>query len=311
MFMALGVPLACSPMPRGPSDPIDAGADDKEPSALVIPLEVQEESPSEDARILEEVSAMDRAAQWAWAVSKMPALATHGEVDKSDELWAEFRRHAAKHSTLWVRLPDRGCNLVRGTWDDEYFSGRAHVVAKISGNTKTVRFESVTIDRDGIVFSGPHGEELTRDLRTGWRVTGGYGVGSARSHVLDGISEVRGKTAYYGAYAYSLTIECVQQIVYDELCIDGTKRHCERCGSLWARPHASNRSWGRGSPGAWGSSARPHDCSEPCPPDTNTANLPALEHVMRGRRFFASDGPVAAVHTSKRACENDPKIAPD
>jgi hypothetical protein len=322
LMVFVGMLFACAVVPRSGSDPIEpprpvepqpgsiapSAAESASATVSVPHSEPPAEPSSEEARILAEVETMDRAERWAWAVSAMPDLAGHSEIDPAPEHWAEFRRRASGRPLLWVRSRGTRCFVARGVWEDEEFHGRAHVATTITGDTKLVRYESIRIDAYGITLTGPHGEDFTRDRRGRWQETGGYGVGSMRTVAERSISAVRSGAAYYGGYVYTLTIECRGRISYEERCTDGTTRRCERCGGLWAHPHADGMGWGTGGVSGWGTGARLRDCSEPCPPDPDTPRIPALNLAVKGRRFFDASDPVASVYTSRKACEGDPRM---
>lgn len=251
---------------------------------------------------------MEPAARWTWAVGTMPELAEHREAGVAAERWADFRRLAGARTTLWVRPRGDRCFAVRGAWEEEGFFGRARETVKIKGDTKSVRFESVEMTEVGISLSGPHGEEFVRDARGRWQENGGFGLGSFAT-IADGpVFEVTRKAAYYGGIAYSLTIVCNASSVQEDRCTDGTTRRCERCSSLWARPHGPQM----GSAGSWTSHTsagdRQVDCSAPCPPDLLTARLVALNVVMQGRIFMMTDAPDAAVYMDAATCRGDRRM---
>lgn len=260
------------------------------------------------ARALAEVSAMDSAARWAWAVAAMPELAEHREVGSPGERLAELRRLAGGRTALWVRIRGERCFAVRGSWEDDGFVGRAREVATIAGETRTVRFESVTITEHGISASGPHGDEFVRDARGRWQPAGGFGLGSGATLVDRSISEVVGGVAYYGGYDYTLTIECLSRHTQEERCTDGSLRRCERCTGLWARPHAAGMVWGGFGTSQASAGAGPVDCSAPCPADPHTPRIAALDLAMQGRRFLADEAPVAALYLDARTCRGDRRM---
>lgn len=293
-------PVVAAPQPS-PDPP--AAVRVAEPVAVV-----PDRAEDEQARVLAEVGAMDPAARWAWAVSVMPELAAHREEDPGPAAWAAFHRHAAGRRALWVRTRGARCFAARGAWEEQSFFGRARVSTRIRGDTKSVEYESVEIDAGSITVSGPHGEVFTRDARGRWQLSGGHGVGSMAALAERPVSEFRRGAAYYGGQDYTVTVECVGRISYEERCTDGTTRRCARCGGLVDRIHAVGM-YRAGSGVGWSTSSTPRDCSEPCPPDVHGPRIAALGLVVAGRRFHAVEAPVAAVYTSRAACESDRRMA--
>lgn len=245
---------------------------------------------------------------WAWAVSVLPELATHSEVDPGVDALARFVGwFAGGAKRVHVLLAGR-CHALAGEADADGFHGGWHTRETITGDTREVTTMDFSITRYGISESGPGGKVYERE-RGGWRAVGAFATGSGASLVDNPMSAADDRQVTFAGYWYRLEPKCREFEAIQQTCGDGSARVCRRCTRLAVERRADRMAWSTPTV-TIGRVPVPADCSQPCPVDEQTALLPRLAEVLKGRNFagtLADVGP--SVFRSAKDCDRERRRA--
>ena len=284
------VALARAPAPApAPAEPAPASAEPAPASAEPAP------------------ASAEPAPTWQWAVSVLPELAGHSEVDPGEAALARFVGwFGAGGSGRVYLLLDGVCHAVDGTMSEDGFHGSWQTKVTIRGNERRVSGMSLEITRGGVTESGPGGLIYERDRRGRWQEVGGYGVGSFATIVDEPMSAADDQSLTFAGYWYGLEPSCERTESVTWTCIDGGQLRCERCAHVGLRRRVEGRGGGGGTIGGGRVERTPVDCTRACPADEWTPLLPRLATALAGRRFsgvLERAGPV--VFRGARSCARE------
>lgn len=242
---------------------------------------------------------------WAWAVSVLPELATHSEVDPGVDALARFVGwFAGGARRVHVLLAGR-CHAISGEADADGFHGGWHRRETITGNTREVTTMDFSITRYGISESGPGGKVYERE-RGGWREVGAFATGSGGALVDHPMSAADERQVTFAGYWYRLAPKCREFDAVQQTCSDGAARVCRRCTRLALEPRAERMAWSTPTVTVGRIDPAPADCSQPCPADEQTALLPRLAEVLKGRNFAGTlTGVGPTVFRGAKDCERE------
>jgi hypothetical protein len=244
---------------------------------------------------------------WEWALSVLPELAEHSEVDPSEAALARFVGWFDAGGSPRVHvLLDGTCHAVDGSMSGDGFHGDWRRQVTIEGDERRVSGYDLEIGRGGITESGPGGTIYQRDEKGRWQEAGGFGTGCFEVLVDRSMSAADERSVTFAGYLYRLEPVCAGTSTVTQTCMGGGERRCERCSGVWLRPVADRMGWGRGAIGIGHVAPTPADCTQPCPADEWTPRLPRLAAALRGRHFHGTlegEGPV--VFRSAKGCARE------
>lgn len=244
---------------------------------------------------------------WEWAVSVLPELAGHSEVDPADAALTRFLGWFADGRAPRVHLLFAGaCHAIRGTIDSDGFHGGWRNQVTIVGGERRVTGMSLDITRGGVTESGPGGVIYRRDAKGRWQEVGGFGTGHFESIVDSPLRAADERSLTFGGYWYRLEPFCEHSESVAQTCTDGAQRRCERCTRVGLKPQAEGRGWALPRLKSGRVEPTPVDCAQPCPADEWTPRLPRLASVLAGRQFsgvLEGEGPV--VFRSAKGCASE------
>lgn len=273
---------------------------------VVGALEEPDATPVEPAPAAEPASS-EPPPTWEWALSVVPALAEHSEVDPGGDALARFVGWFDEGGTPRVHfLYDGACHAIEGTMSGEGFHGSWREEITTEGDERRVSRTSFDITRSGITESGPGGIIYRRNAKGRWEEAGGFGIGCFAVLVDRWMSAADDGSVTFGGYEYRLEPVCDRTESVTQTCIGGGERRCERCAGVWLRPVADRMGFGKGAIGVGHGSPTPVDCTQPCPVDEWTPRLPRLAAALAGRRFYGvigSEGPV--VFRTAKGCARE------
>lgn len=233
---------------------------------------------------------------WAWAVSVLPALAGHSELDPGEAALASFLRwFAAGEPARIYLLSENTCHASDGAMDGEGYHGSWQQQVSVVGGERRVTGMNLDITVTGITQSGPGGVIYTRDRKGRWQEAGGFGTGWFGDVVDRPMTAADDRQVIFGGYVYRLEVVCEGTETVTQTCMDGGQRRCARCMGVALRPRAEHMHSAMGTFGVGRTDPTPEDCSRPCPADEWSPLLPRLAATLAGRQFFAAlagEGPV-------------------
>lgn len=248
---------------------------------------------------------------WEWAVSVLPELAGHSEVDPAGAALARFVGWFGEGRSARVYLLDGGvCHRVAGTMSDDGFHGGWQTKVTIRGGEKQVSGMSLDITRGGISESGPGGTIYRRDAKGRWTEAGGFGTGYFHTLVEQPMTAADEHSLTFGGYWYRLAPVCLETESITRTCVGAGPRRCDRCKRVWLKPQARHMG-GSGTIGSERVDPTPVDCTQPCPVDEWTPLLPRLAAALAGRQFagvMGGEGPVVFRGASSCARERRRRI---
>lgn len=243
---------------------------------------------------------------WAWAVSVLPELAAHSEVDPAVDALARFVGWFASGAKRVHVLLEGRCHAIAGEADADGFHGGWRTQVTVTGATREVATMDFDITRYGISESGPGGKIYERDERGRWREVGAFGTGSGAALVDHSMSAADERQVTFAGYWYRLEPVCREFAAIQQTCADGSPRVCRRCTGLALQRRAEHMAWSTPTVTIGRVDPVPADCSQPCPADEQTALLPRLAEVLKGRHFagvLADGGPT--VFRSAKDCDRE------
>lgn len=244
---------------------------------------------------------------WEWALSVLPELAEHSEVDPSEAALARFVGWFDDGGAPRVHVLLEGkCHAIDGSMSGDGFHGGWREEITLEGDERRVSGMSFDIGRGGITESGPGGVIQRRDEHGRWQEVGGFGTGCFSTLVDHPMSASDERAVTFGGYAYRLEPVCERTETVTQKCQDGSERRCERCAGVWLQPKAERMGWAKGRIGMGWVEPTPVDCTQPCPVDEWTPRLPRLAAALAGRTFhgtLAGEGPV--VFRSAKGCARE------
>lgn len=256
-----------------------------EPGPAVAPVAVPAAAPAPAPAPAEPVARPEPVPTWEWAVSVVPELARHSEVDPAEAALARFVGWFGAGRSGRVYVLDGGaCHGIAGTMGDDGFHGRWQTKVSVRGGEKQVSGMNLEITRGGISESGPGGTIYRRDARGRWIEAGGFGTGHFHTLVDDPMSAADEHSLTFGGYWYGLAPVCQETESITRTCIGAGPPRCDRCTRVWLKPQARHM-------GASGTlrvgrvDPTPVDCTQPCPVDEWTPLLPRLAAALAGRQF--------------------------
>ena len=302
-LMRLLVPLllmmACRPPTVTPSSMVPTPA-----PVVVAPAVVP--APLTVAPAPEPGPQLEPAPSWEWAVSVLPELAGHSEVDPSVAALARFVGWFGEGKPARIYLLDDGvCRGITGTMSDDGFHGGWRMKVTIRGGEKQVSGMSLDITRGGISESGPGGVIYHRDGKGRWMEVGGFGIGDFATIVDQPMSSVDDHALTFAGHGYRLEPVCDATERVTRTCIGEGAPRCERCTRITLE-RRTEHSGGSTRIGIGRVDPTPVDCTQACPADEWTPLVPRLAAALAGRRFFGAlpaAGPV--VFRSAGACARE------
>jgi hypothetical protein len=223
---------------------------------------------------------------WQWAVSVLPELAEHSEVDPGEAALARFVGWFGDGGSGRVYLLlDGVCHAVDGAMSEDGFHGSWQTKVTIRGNERRVSGMSLDITRGGITESGPGGLIYERDRRGRWQQVGGHGLGSFATIVDAPMSAADDRSLTFAGYWYGLTPLCESTDSVALTCIDGGRLRCERCTRVGLQQRIAGHGGGSGTITIGRVEPTPVDCTHACPADEWTTLLPRLATALAGRQF--------------------------
>lgn len=277
-------PVAVAPA----ADPVAPAADPVAPAAAIV-----------------------SAPTWAWAVSVLPELATHSEVDPGADALARFVGWFAGGARRVHVLLEGRCHAISGEADADGFHGGWHTRVTVTGDTREVATMDFSITRYGIGESGPGGKTYERDERGRWREVGAFATGSSAALVDHPMSAADDRQVTFAGYWYRLAAKCREYDAVQQTCSDGTPRVCRRCTALVLERRADHMAWSTPTVTIGRVDPAPADCSQPCPADEQSALLPRLAEVLKGRDFVGTLPDVGpTVFRSAKGCDRERRRRP-
>ena len=241
---------------------------------------------------------------WEWALSVLPELAEHSEVDPSEAALARFVGWFDQGGAPRVHVLLAGaCQAVDGSMGGDGFHGDWRKTVTIEGDERRVFAYDLAITRGGITESGPGGTIYQRDEKGRWQEVGGFGTGCFDTLVEHPMSAADDRSVTFAGYVYRLEPSCGGTEVVTQTCTGGGERRCERCTGVGLRPVADRRSSSLETTRSGRVDPAPVDCTQPCPADEWTPRLPRLAAALQGHRFHGTlegEGPV--VFRSAKDC---------
>ncbi len=246
---------------------------------------------------------------WAWAVSALPELAEHSEVDPSAAALARFVGWFDDGAPARVHvLLEGACHAIKGSISADGFHGRWQTRVTTRGDEREVSGMSFEIARGGITESGPGGSifKKRKNNKGRWQEVGGFGMGSFHTLVDAPMTAADDQSVTFAGYTYRLEPVCVSTETLTQTCTAGGERSCGRCLRVWLKPQAEGMGWGSGTIGVGRVDPTPVDCTQPCPADQWTPLLPRLSAVLEGRQFSGvREGEGRVVFRSAKGCARE------
>jgi len=265
------------------------------------PLPAPESAPAPEPAPL---PAPEPAPTWAWAVSVLPELAGHSEVEPGEAALARFVKWFPDGAAARVHvLFAEACHVIAGSMSADGFHGSWHRQVRQEGDERRVSAMSFDITLGGISESGPGGVIYRRDRKGRWQESGAYGTGYFDTLVDRPMTAADDQRVSFAGYSYRLEPVCRSREAITHTCIGGGTRSCERCTEVWLKPRAERMGWGDLRVKVGRVESVPVDCTQACPVDEWTPLLPRLATVLAGREFagvLEGEGPV--VFRSARGC---------
>lgn len=314
LFVPVLCALACRPTAAGDSGgpgvspgytgPV-VGALERPPATA--PATGPSAAPTPATTAPEPVPAPEPPPTWEWALSVLPELAEHSEVDPSEAALARFVGWFDDGGAARVHVLVEGkCHAIDGTMSRDGFHGGWRKEITLEGDERRVSGMSFDIVRGGITESGPGGVIERRDEHGRWQEVGGFGTGYFSTLVDRPMSAADERSVTFGGYAYRLEPVCERTETVTQSCQDGSERRCERCAGVWLQPKAERMAWGKGRIGVGRVEPTPVDCTQPCPADEWTPRLPRLAAALAGRTFHGVlDGEPPVVFRSAKGCARE------
>lgn len=262
-----------------------------EPSSAQEPRPVPSTDGRAAARSAPPIGPLDDAAfetEWRWVVSRFPHAADYRPADKFNPLPTLLAWDGQYEG---IRIFDLGCRPLWVRRKGNSLQGRIHERTKIEAKTKTVSFETITIDDRIMVTCGGYTEMYERRWDGSWKSVGGGGLGCAKG-VGFGLSKVTPEAAWFNAGVVGLSVECTEKIDEEQPCVDGSVRHCSRCEGWDVVATSHEDSFGYG----WAVISKPvqanvpADCAVACPPIEPSEDARRAARAVRGRTFLAEVG---------------------
>lgn len=304
VLLLLGA-AACRPAPIEPSAPVAVIADrpgEPRPAAPAVASSGSEVAAPAPAT----TPASDPPPTWDWAVSVLPELATHSEVDPAPGALARFLAWFPGGAGRVHVLLEGRCHAISGEFDADGFHGGWQRRVTVTGDAREVTVMDFSVTRHGVSESGPGGKVYDRDERGRWREAGAFATGRFRTLVDRPMSAADERQVTFAGYWYRLEPVCRAYEAIEQTCADGSARRCRRCTALAVEPRADNHSWRTPTVTVGRVGRVAADCSRPCPVDERAALLPRLAEVLKDRSFAGTDADAGpAVFRTAKGCDRE------
>jgi hypothetical protein len=222
-------------------------------------------------------------AEWRWVRTRFPDAVDYRPAE-SDPLLRALLDWVKPGGTTTVF--SRACRAVNVRREDDRLRGYVHRGFNLESDVLRESVDVITIG-SRLEIEGCNVQAYERGEEGVWEPAGSIG-GSCLSEPGLSLSKVTSEAAWYDDALVTLSVDCMERVEQQEMCLDGQPRSCLRCDAWWLSAHSTETAVGFQNAPTTRKRRMPGrvDCNVPCSPSEQPRDVARAAEILKERAFL-------------------------